>query len=411
MFKKLLVSVMLMSVFLHTAMAANSHPVIELDKMKREQIFTGPYSYFVPPYSNYYFHHMDELGYKLDWMTTGAHIYPLKSAKTPFVLNYRYKGKTYTLDDYFKRNQVLGFLVIKDDQIITERYFNGASRHSRFLSNSMQKSFISTLIGIAIEEGKINSINDPITQYLSELANSGFKNVTIKNLLTMTSAIDESENYKDKNSGIYPFADALIHGAESLSTYLTKLKAKTDVKPGTVFDYESVNSQVLGMLLERVTGMSLSEYTQEKIWQKIGAERDAFLFRSAKQPEQCAFGCLAATLRDYARFGLMMMNKGSLAGKRVVNADWVKEATRSHIDVIRNGKVDEGYGYQWWVPANNKMGIFAALGVYGQIIFVDPVHHIVIVEASAWPGDYKQDQWREMLTVLKAVTAKISQRV
>lgn len=390
------------------AVAGGEHPVIKLEKMKRSDIFTGPYSYLVPPYSAYYFHHMDELGYKLDWINAPKHAYKLLPAKSPYSITYQFKGQTHSLNAYFERNQVLGFLVLKGNKIITERYFNGASQDSKFLSNSMQKSFVSVLTGLAVQEGKIASLDDKVVTYLPKLADSGFNRVTIKQLLTMSSAIDTDELYKNKESGIYPFADALIHGTERLSAFLASLKAKPDVTPGNVFDYESVNSQVLGMVLEAVYKKPLNILMQDYIWQKIGAGQDAFLFRSQKQQDQCAFGCLSATLRDYARFGMAMKQFGKLTNERIVNSDYVRAATSAQIKVLQNGDVTDAYGYQWWVPGDNKQGVFAALGVYGQIIYVDPNNDLVVVEASAWPGDYSSDKWREMYAVFQAVSNSLS---
>ena len=224
----------------------------------------------------------------------------------------------------------------------------------------------------------------------------------------MTSGIDTNESYNDINSGIYQFMDDLIHGTENLTVYLGRLQAKHDIEPGTVFDYESVNSQVLGMLIEQVTGMPLNQYLEKKIWKKIGAQSDAFLYRSFSQSDQCAFGCFNATLRDYGRFGLMMLNRGKLGANTIVGTGWVKDATMSHIKTNPYNQYSHGYGYQWWVPADNHDGVYAAIGVFGQIIYIDSIRHVVIVETSAWPAKYSLEKWNEMYAVMHVISASIT---
>ena len=304
----------------YTANASQSVPTIDIHKIKVSELLTGPYSYFVQPYNYYYFHHMDKLDFKFDWVRRAGTVYPLKEPTNSFTTNYTYKNHTYTLDQYMKRNDVTGFLILKDNQIIYERYFHGANQHSRFLTNSVGKSITSTLIGIAIEEGKINSVNDPVIKYLPEMSDSGFNRVTLKDALEMATGLDLTYDPYDPHSSTHQFNAAVLTGVPSFTDLLKSIKANPKIKPGTIFDYENENSEALGLVIEKAIGMPFNEYLQEKIWSKIGAQSDAFIYRAKAQRDQAAFGDLSATLRDYGRFGLMMMNGGTLDGTRIVGS-------------------------------------------------------------------------------------------
>ena len=390
-----------------TAGACEMPPRIELDKMNAAEVGTGPYSYFVPPYSYYYFHNMDKLGFRLDWVRRSGPVYPLQEAQAPLSVTYDHKGQIFTLEQYFQRNAVLGFLVLKDNSIVAERYFHGANANSRFLSNSVQKSMTSTLVGAALEDGKIARLADPVTKYLPELSGSGYGRVNIEQVLEMATGIDASENPLDPQSSIHQFNAMVISGKPSFTDFLKALKAKPDVRPGTVLDYESVNTEVLGLVLERATGTPYNEYLQEKIWSRIGAQSDAFIYRAQAQTDQCAFGCLSATLRDYARFGLMTMNGGSLGETRVVSEAWVRKATTPRPLAIPPDTKGLRYGYQWWIPDGGG-GAFEAMGIFGQIVYIDPAKRIIVVHTAAWPQADPDERWDEAAQAIKAVVSKLA---
>ena len=388
------------------ASVACSHPTIDLEKLKPAELHAGPYSFMVPPYSYYYYHNIDKLGFHLDWVKRLDPIYPLENSGKSFTVDYTFKHHTYTLDQYYKRNAVLGFLVLKYNHIIVERYFHGSNEQSRFVSNSVGKSITSELFGIALAHTKGASVNDPVIKYLPELKDSGYKNVTLKQVLQMATGVAATENGLDPHSTIQALSEAVVLGNTPFSTILKSIKENPAVKPGTEFDYESVNSQVLGMIIEKMTGMSFSAYLQKMIWSKIGAQSDAFIYRSKMQPEQPTFGCINVTLRDYGRFGLMMMNDGMVGKTRVVSASWVKDSTTPHFPQPKDREF--GYGYQWWIPQNSD-GAYEAQGVYGQIIYVNPKKHIVIVETAAWPKPDVAKRWTESTSVINAIIAKLSQ--
>ncbi len=359
---------------------------IDISKMNPAGLLVDKYSYMVQPYNFYYFHHMDQLGLRTDWVRKPARPYLLKEPATVFSLKYEFHGTPYSLDDYFVRNYVTGFLVLHDDQIVFEKYFHGADQNSRFVSQSVGKSIASILVGVAVDEGKIQSVDDPVDKYLPYLKSSGYHGVSIRNILNMSTGVSYSEDYRDPKSGAALIGAALLTGKPTFHEFVSSM-GPSQVKAGTRFEYQSVNTQVLGLLLEKVTGMRLNRYAEEKLWQKIGAQSDAFFYESKAQPDTCAFACFNATLRDYARVGLMMMRGGQLGTERVVPSSWVRDSTTPSAGYLKPGRMGEGplgYGYQWWIPAGDD-GTFEALGIFGQSIYVNPKLHVVIVQTSAWP--------------------------
>jgi CubicO group peptidase (beta-lactamase class C family) len=362
---------------------------IDISKMNPAGLLVDRYSYMVQPYNFYYFHHMDELGFRTDVVKRGDRVYPLKEPKASFSVTYKFGGKQYSFDDYLRREDVTGFLVLHDNQIVAERYLHGANHDSRFVSQSVAKSILSILIGAAVDEGKIHSVNDPIVRYLPYLSKSGYRDVTIKEALQMSTDVDYSEDYRNPKSGAALIGAALITGTPTFKDFAASI-GPSSKKSGTAFQYQSVNSQVLGLLLERVTGERLNIWAENKLWKKIGAQRDAFFYESTKQPDTCAFACFNATLRDYGRVGLMMLNKGKLGGTRVISESWVHDSTTPDAPYLMpkppgaNDQPTTGYAYQWWVPYSTE-GVFEAEGIFGQMIYVNPARHVVIVQTSAWP--------------------------
>jgi len=386
---------------------------IDVNKMDPALRAVGPYSFYVPPYNFYYFHHIDELNVQQDWIHRSGSLFALQEPSAPFSASYTYANQRHTLDDYFLRNYVVGFVVLHDNQILLEKYFHGANRESRFLSNSVSKSFTSILVGAAIADGKIKSVDDPVVKYLPWLKDStGYRDATIKNLLEMSSGVQFDEQYTNTHADILRYVSALLHGDPSFHDLALSIQAK--IKPGTKFEYQTINTQVLGMIVEAATGKTLNQYAEDKLWSKIGPEADAFYFRSTKQPQRCAGSSLNVRLRDYARFGLMAMYGGTLGGTQVVPEVWIKESTQPEGKVLQskpNGPADHqnfGYGYQWWL-LNDDDGAFAALGIYGQTIYVNPKRHVVIVQAAAWPQPDPDERWDETIKVMQTVAREVKQ--
>ena len=359
---------------------------IDISKMNPARLLVDKYSYMAQPYNFYYFHHIDQLDVRTDWVRKPATVYPLRESTAPFALRYTFRGAEYSLDDYFARNYVTGFLVLHDDQVIFEKYFHGADQNSRFVSQSVGKSIASILVGVAVSEGKIQSVDDPVGKYLPYLTSGGYRGVSIRNILTMSTGVSYSEDYRDPKSGAALIGAALLTGKPTFQEFVRSM-GPTQVKPGTRFEYQSVNTQVLGLLLEKVTGMRLNRYAEQKLWRKIGAQSDAFFYEAKAQPDTCAFACFNATLGDYARVGLMMMRGGALGARRVIPASWVHDSTTPQAEYLKPGHLGagpQGYGYQWWIPPGDD-GAFEAQGIFGQSIYVNPKMHVVIVQSSAWP--------------------------
>jgi CubicO group peptidase (beta-lactamase class C family) len=384
---------------------------IDVNKMDPARRAVDPYSFYVPPYNLYYFHHIDKLNVHQDWIRRSGPVFALREPSAPVSASYTYANQQHTLDEYFVRNYVVGFVVLHDNQIVLEKYFHGADRESRFLSNSVSKSFTSVLVGAAIAEGKIKNVDDPVVKYLPWLHDSsGYRNTTIKNLLEMASGVKFDEQYTNPDADISRYASALLHGEPSFHDLALSIKAK--IKPGTKFEYQTINTQVLGMTLEAATGQTLNHYAEEKLWSKIGPEGDAFLFRSTKQAQMCAGSALNVRLRDYARFGLMAMYGGTLGVLQVVPEAWIKASTQPQEKVLQpqpNGPNDHqnfGYGYQWWLLYDDD-GSFAALGIYGQTIYVNPNRHVVIVQTAAWPEPDPDARWDETIKVMQTLARRI----
>jgi len=298
-------------------------------------------------------------------------------------ITYQYHGKNYSLDDLFRRTATTGFIVVKDDSIVYEQYFRGGCEDSLFTSWSVTKSFLSALIGIAIDEGLIDSVNDPITKYVPELKDTGYNNVPIKHILQMSSGVDFDETYNDLSSDIYVMLEKVFFFKQPAEN--TILKLKSERPSGESFHYASSDTQVLGMLLSHVTGKTVAAYLEEKIWRPLGMESHAN-WNIDDAGVELAFCCLNATLRDYARFGRLYLNKGNWNGVQIVSEQWVLESVVPDQPHLQPGMTEDGWGYQyqWWIPEESD-GEFLACGVYGQYIYIHPKENLVIVKTSADP--------------------------
>ena len=314
--------------------------------------------------------------------------------KQEFVLPefYELDGKTYNLAeslDYFKSD---GLIVLHNGDLLYENYWQGNSKDQPHISWSMAKSFLSALIGIAYYDGLIENLNDPITKYLKDFIGTGYENVPIKDILQMSSGVVFNEDYGDPNSDINKFARAVAEG-KSMRDFAKTLK--NGKVPGTFNHYVSIDTQMLGMLLEEVTGKPLAETLQEKIWTKIGMENNAYYMVDDTGMEW-ALGGLNATLRDYAKFGLLYLNRGNWKGQQIVPQDWVDASHVAHEPHLQPGNnslssSDWGYGYQWWIPGFPNTDYLAA-GIYNQYIYIDPITNVVIAKTSS---NYKFNEERQ----------------
>lgn len=281
----------------------------------------------------------------------------------------------YTLTD--------AFLIIRHDSLLHEYYGNGFTADDHHISWSMSKSVISGLIGIAIQEGKIKSIEQTVTEYLPDFAQTGYDSVRIKDVLQMSSGVGFTEDYGDFNSDINVMGRYFALGMP-MRDFAKRLKRAR--QPGTYNLYVSVDTQVLGMILVEATGKSITEYMNEKLWSKIGSESEAYWVIDRSGME-FAIGGLNATARDYAKVGQLFLDSGRWQGTQLVPEAWVKASVTPDAPHLMPGKrasaeLEEGYGFQWWIPEGSK-DEFDAQGIYGQMIYIDPDKDMVIVKLSS----------------------------
>lgn len=303
---------------------------------------------------------------------------------------YTHKGKTSTVREFFETTWTTGLIVIHDKKIIVEEYYLGNTEASKWISWSVCKSFVSALLGIALEEGHIKDIQDPVTRYVPSLKGSGYDGVPIKHLLQMSSGIRFDENYAAFFSDINRMGRAVALN-RSMDDFVASLEKERE--PGTQHHYVSMDTQVLGMVLREATARNLSSYLEEKIWKQIGMESDAYWLLDDEGME-LAFGGLNVVLRDYARFGLLYLNDGKWDGRQIIPSAWVRDSVTPDAPHLQPGDNPDsssplGYGYQWWVPEGPE-GDFLAIGIYNQFIYIHPGHNVVIAKTSAY-ADYNVD--------------------
>jgi CubicO group peptidase (beta-lactamase class C family) len=315
---------------------------------------------------------------------------PKSKLADDFEVHYAWEGQWHSIDDFNERTGTNALLILKDGKIVKEIYRNGATPESRFISWSIGKSIISTLVGMAIEDGYIDDVNDLLTKYIPELIGSAYDGVTIRNALQMTSGVewDEatysfSDLSKPLNRGweysIIKHQQRFVDGANELP--------RANV-PGKKFNYSTMDSSILGWLVEKATQQRVTNYLEKRLWQPAGMEFKASWVIDGPEDigREMGGGMLAASLRDFGRFGLMMSNRGKLNGVQHVSKKWVRAATTPDRKVGGYGKIYEGYplgyGYQWWLFPSGK---FEAQGIYGQFIYVAPKDDVVIIKLSYWP--------------------------
>jgi CubicO group peptidase (beta-lactamase class C family) len=295
-----------------------------------------------------------------------------KASPRPYPLRPGKPLKMNGVEAFMAANNTAGLIVVQDGRIRLERYARGYSRSGRYTSFSVAKSLTSTLVGAAVKDGLIKSVDDPVTRYIPELSGSAYDGVSVRQVLTMTSGVKWNEDYTDPNSDVARmYAKPVPPGVDPTVAYLRTLTR--EAPPGTKWVYKTGETNLIGVLVQRVTGKTLTAYAEDKIWRPFGMERDLFWMvdASGRNIGGC---CLSAALRDYARIGLFALS----GGKGVVPDGWFADATRAW-SPVGGGR---GYGYQWWINAD---GSFQAQGIFGQLIHVDPRRRLVIAMSSAWP--------------------------
>jgi len=284
-----------------------------------------------------------------------------------------------TIDGYLSRNPTTGLLVAVDDVIHVERYQYARGETHRLISFSMAKTICAILVGLAVQDGAIASIEDPAEKYAPALAGSEYGRTPIRHLLSMSSGVQFREDYDglDDSAKLSRAILAGPGGAGAVRQFNTR-----DAAPGARWYYASAESQVLGLVLTGALKRPVAEYLSERVWQPMGAEADAswVIDRTGQENTSSNFN---AVLRDYARLGRLLANGGKIGERQVIPAGWLREMTRMHFSSTQTGRWF-GYGFQTWIFPEND-GSFALLGVRGQTIFVDPARRLVMVHTAVRP--------------------------
>ncbi len=308
------------------------------------------------------------------------------------------------VQSYLDTHPATGLLVMQQGRVLIERYQYGRNAEHRFTSFSMAKTVVAMAIGIAIAEGRIDSIDDPVDRYEPALKESAWAGVPLRHVLNMSSGVRFDETYDRTDTDIARLSRSWAFQQGRLIDALALMKER-DAAPGQRFKYISADTQVLGQVLARAAGSTLADYVGQKIWGPMGAEADADWVLDAGGSE-AAYCCLSARLRDWARLGQLLLDGGQRDGRPIVPPDWVRAATtvRAGDEHLRPGSATPyfGYGYQLWIFPGD-LG-FALLGVRGQAVFVHPRLELVMVQTAVWPssiepalGRQRDGLWREVV--------------
>lgn len=328
----------------------------------------------------------------------GDGVFEFQRAEASLPQSFFFQNEEHAVDGFLDKTKTSGLLVIQKDTILHESYRLGSDEHTLFSSNSMGKSFVSALMGIAIGEGCIGSVDDPVSDYIPQMEGTEVGEIPIKACLQMASGLDFDED-TDMNG----YSMKTLMGIPAMNI-IAKLSLQE--KPFTYRRYLSINTEILGEIISKATGQHLAAYMQEKLWSKIGPEQDAYW--TLNNGKELAMGGLSVSLRDFARFGRLYLNGGNWNGEQIVPSDWVKDSVDISADYSKPGANHDsynaiGYGYQWWVPEGSE-GEFLAIGVYGQWLYVNPARNTIIVKTSADPDFMSKDYELMHIELFRAIT-------
>ncbi|HEV2539658.1 MAG TPA: serine hydrolase domain-containing protein [Frateuria sp.] len=282
------------------------------------------------------------------------------------------------LAGYMDRYHIAGVMVLEDGRVRLQRYAKGFGPDRRWTSFSVAKSVTSTLLGIALQQGYIHSMGDTLGSYIPELRGSAYADVTVQQLLTMTSGVRWNEDYADARSDVAQmYLGACADGRAHVLSYLMKMPRQWPA--GTHWNYNTAETDLLGILVQRATHRSLAAYLSQTLWQPYGMAADAYWIKDECDGSDTGGSGLSATLGDYARLGQFMLDGGRIGGKPVIAQAWLQGAVHRQTGVDEPGR---GYGYLWWTDTD---GSYAAIGIFGQMVYVDPARKLVIAQVAAWP--------------------------
>jgi CubicO group peptidase (beta-lactamase class C family) len=377
--------------------AAEGYPLGTRGTLNQQRIMVGAYS------------HYDQL--------LPARLVPRAATPTPFAraakelaLLYIYGGATYSLDDYLAHNPATGLLIIQDRTILYEHYRYGRTDKDRFTSQSMAKTVLGMLIGIAVQEGRIRSIDDPAAAYVPELAESELGHTPIRALLQMTSGIGFTKVYSGHDDMARMSHDLFRPDSPGTAAVLAQFSHRV-AAPGTLWHYAGLNSALLGLVLTRATGMHPADYLTSRIWQRIGTEADAswVVDSSGQEAAQC---CLNAVLRDWGRFGVLLAQDGAWESngqrEQIIPRQWLLDASTAPAgSILAPGHAGRtrGYGYQLWIEPGPRRQ-FAMLGIHGQTILVDPAAKLVLVHTAVRPMAARDPAAAELTALWNGLVAQ-----
>ena len=309
--------------------------------------------------------------------------FPLPADPIPLT-NVRFadQGRSYDLDEYLELNRIAGLLVLDHGRIRLERYRFGNTAETHWMSMSVAKSITATLIGAALRQGYIASLNDPVTRYVPALVGSAYDGVSVRDVLMMCSGVRWNETYTDPASDRRRLLNAQISQVPGSALALMRSLPRA-AAPGTVNNYSTGETQIAAEILHHALGRPLATYLSERIWSRFGMEADASWWLDSPDGVEIGGSGISATLRDYGRFGLFVLGGGVAGGDSILPDGWIREATTPK--TLRDGSPLD-YGYLWWTattPDARRDGAFTAEGIYGQFIYVNPAAQVVIVVWSA----------------------------
>lgn len=339
----------------------------------------------------------------------GRKPYPLPMSDSALkALSFSSDGKTYDLPDYVALNRVVGLLILKDGKIVFEHYDFGFTPKARWMSMSIAKSFVSTMVGAAIKDGFIASINDPVTRYLPQLVGSAYDNVSVRDVLMMASGVKWDETYVNPASDRRKLLELQIASNKPGAIFDLMKSLPKAAEPGTLFNYNTGETVLVGEIVQAATKMHLADYLSQKIWSRLAMESDALWWLDSPNGHEVGGSGVLATLRDFGRFGQFILNGAQIDGKKIIPDGWLADATSAK--PLKGMSGQYGYGYQWW-PVKAEAGsvhegVFMGRGIHGQYLYINPKENVVVVGLGARPKPTGKDCIND-LDFLAAVVQKL----
>ncbi len=330
----------------------------------------------------------------------------LTRGKEELELAYQYQGKTETLASYLERTPVTGLLIMQSNKILFEHYQYARTDKDRLTSQTMAQGLVGILFGLALHEGKIRSLDDTVATYVPELAGRETGKTPLRNLLQMTSGLSFHEIYNGHDD-IAQLSREMMRDPKDGPVNAVKSFDGRAAAPGAVFNYSSLDSELLGLVVSRATGLPLADLVQTRLWEPLGAEADASWITGASGHE-LAYCCFNATLRDWGRLGGMLSQDGAWNGKQIVPTEWLKATATSEnpAQVAGNNGRRLGYGYQFWLMPGDRRQILL-VGIYGQTMLIDPIRHVVLVQTAVMPRAADKGIRQELFALWQALVARM----